>query len=53
MVELARNELAVAVRICTLVNVISMHHDISTITGEEIIVFTLDGFPSIRPTKRK
>jgi uncharacterized protein YbcI len=53
LVELARKELEAAVRICTLVDVISLHHDISTITGEEIIVFTLDRLPATRQTKRK
>lgn len=53
MVELARKELDAAIRSCTLVNVISLHHDISTVTGEEIMVFTLDGIPATRPTKRK
>jgi len=53
LIELARPDLVAAIRICTLCDVISMHHDISTITGEEIIVFTLDGCPTTRPCKRK
>jgi uncharacterized protein YbcI len=53
LVELARKELEAAIRICTFVNVISMHHDVSTVTGEEIIVFTLDRLPATRPTRRK
>ncbi len=53
LIELARLDLAAAIRICTNCQVISMHHDISTITGEEIIVFSLDGFPVTRPCKRK
>jgi hypothetical protein len=30
-----------------------MHHDISTITGEEVFVFTLSGEMNLRDTKRK
>ena len=29
----------------TAVKVLSMHHDISTVTGEEVILFTLAGTP--------
>lgn len=53
LVELARKELDAAIQACTLLKVISLHHDISTVTGEEIMVFTLDGIPATRPTKRK
>lgn len=31
----------------------SMHHDISTVTGEEIILFTLPEAPEFREIKRK
>ena len=31
----------------------SMHHDVSTVTGEEVFVFTLHGEPDVRPLKRK
>ena len=27
------------------VKVLSMHHDISTVTGEEVVVFSLEGSP--------
>ena len=30
----------------------SLHHDISTLTGEEIVVFTLAETPQFRETKR-
>jgi len=30
---------------------VSVHHDISTITGEEVIVFSLAGPPACRPKK--
>ena len=32
---------------------VSVHHDISTATGEEVIVFTLAAVPSVRDKKRK
>jgi uncharacterized protein YbcI len=41
------------IKACTRVNVVSLHHDISTVTGEEIIVFTLDKSPATRLIKRK
>jgi uncharacterized protein YbcI len=31
----------------------SLHHDISTLTGEEIVVFTLDEAPCYREAKKK
>jgi uncharacterized protein YbcI len=35
----------------TAVKVLSLHHDISTITGEEIVVFTLSEPPYFREAK--
>ncbi|NDC54910.1 MAG: DUF2294 domain-containing protein [Planctomycetia bacterium] len=32
---------------------VSVHHDISTATGEEVIVFTLSGVPSVRDRRRR
>jgi uncharacterized protein YbcI len=32
---------------------VSVHHDISTVTGEEVIVFSLDASPTCRPPRRK
>ena len=37
----------------TGVKVLSLHHDISTITGEEIIVFTLADPPSVRDAAKR
>ena len=34
------------------VKVVSLHHDISTTTGEEVILFTLEKQPVFRETKR-
>jgi uncharacterized protein YbcI len=35
------------------VNVLSLHHDISTVTGEEVLLFTLAESPLFRETKKK
>ncbi len=45
LVELARPMLESLVHEVTGVKVRSMHHDISTVSGEEMIVFTLVGSP--------
>jgi uncharacterized protein YbcI len=36
----------------TGVEVTSLHHDISTLTGEELIIFTLAKAPRVRVTNR-
>ena len=33
--------------------VLSLHHDISTLSGEEVVLFTLERSPLFRETKRK
>ena len=37
----------------TGVKVLSLHHDISTVTAEEIVIFTLAEPPDFREPKRK
>jgi uncharacterized protein YbcI len=37
----------------TGVKTLSMHHDISTVTGEEIVIFSLDESPLFREKKTK
>jgi uncharacterized protein YbcI len=37
----------------TGVAVVSLHHDISTTSGEEVILFTLAEAPGFREAKRK
>ena len=37
----------------TGVKVVTMHHDISTITGEEVVLFTLARSPDFREAKMK
>ena len=33
--------------------VLSLHHDISTTTGEEVVLFTLAESPQVQETKKK
>jgi len=33
--------------------VVSLHHDISTVSGEEVVLFTLAESPLFRETKKK
>jgi uncharacterized protein YbcI len=53
LIETARPILEALVQEATGVKVLSLHHDISTITGEEIVIFTLAGSPAVRDTKKK
>jgi uncharacterized protein YbcI len=41
LIETARPILEVLIRESTGVSILSLHHDVSTITGEEIVLFTL------------
>lgn len=51
LVETARPLLEALVQEVTGHRILSMHHDISTVTGEEVIVFILDNAPSVRRKK--
>ena len=53
LVETARPVMEAMVQEATGVKIISLHHDISTSTGEEILVFTLTEAPVVRPLKKK
>jgi len=53
LIETARPMLVAMVQDITSVKVVSLHHDISTSTGEEIIVFTLSESPIFREPRRK
>ena len=53
LMEVARPILEALVKETTGVNVISLHHDISTVTGEEVVLFTLAESPVLREAKRK
>ena len=53
LIETARPMMEAMVQEVTGVAVLSLHHDISTLTGEEIVLFTLVKTPSFREVKRK
>jgi len=53
LIETARPVMEALIEEITEVKVVSLHHDISTKTGEEVILFTLDESPTMRDTKRK
>jgi uncharacterized protein YbcI len=52
LVETARPTLEAKVQGITAVKVLSLHHDISTSTGEEVVVFTLAEPPLCRETRK-
>jgi len=53
LIETSRSVMEAMVQKVTGIKVVSLHHDISTITGEEIVVFTLAESPLFRETKTK
>ncbi|HEX3151640.1 MAG TPA: DUF2294 domain-containing protein [Gemmataceae bacterium] len=53
LIEIARPVLSQMVQQVTGVAAISLHHDISTVTGEELILFTLATPPQLRDSKKK
>jgi uncharacterized protein YbcI len=53
LVETARPLLERMVQEVSGVKVLSLHHDISTVTGEEVVLFTLIESPTFRETKKK
>jgi uncharacterized protein YbcI len=52
LIETARPVLEAMVEEITGVKVVTMHHDISTVTGEKVILFTLTHSPVFREAKR-
>ena len=52
MVSAGRPRLEQVVEAATGVKLVSVHHDISTVTGEEVLVFSLAESPACRPRKR-
>ncbi|MEX2137822.1 MAG: DUF2294 domain-containing protein [Pirellulales bacterium] len=52
LIEAARGVLESLVQEVTGVKALSLHHDISTTTGEEVVLFTLVESPEFRETKR-
>jgi uncharacterized protein YbcI len=53
LIETARPLLEAMVQEATGVKVLSLHHDISTTTGEEVVLFTLAESPAFRESKKK
>ncbi|MFA5866293.1 MAG: DUF2294 domain-containing protein [Phycisphaerae bacterium] len=53
LMETARPVLEAMVKEVTGVKVLSLHHDISTVSGEKVVIFTLAESPLFRKTKEK
>lgn len=53
LIETARPLMETMVEGITGVKVLSLHHDISTITGEEVVLFTLAAPPALRDGRKK
>ena len=53
LIETARPLVEAMIQEVTGTNVVSLHHDISTVTGEEVVLFTLADAPQHRETKKK
>ena len=53
LIETARPLMEAMVQEITGVKVLSLHHDISTVTGEEVVLFTLSRAPAFRESKKK
>ena len=53
LLETARPLLESMILESTGIAVVSMHHDISTITGEEVVLFTLSAAPKVRDAKKR
>jgi uncharacterized protein YbcI len=53
LVETARPSMEAMITGITDVKVLSLHHDISTHTGEEVVLFTLETAPLFREQKKR
>jgi uncharacterized protein YbcI len=53
LIETARPLMEALIQEVTGAKVLSMHHDISTVTGEEVVLFTLADSPLFRETRKK
>jgi uncharacterized protein YbcI len=53
LMETARPLMEAMVQEATGVKVLSLHHDISTVTGEEVVLFTLAESVPFRETRKK
>jgi uncharacterized protein YbcI len=52
LIETARPLMDAMVRDVTGVKVVSLHHDVSTATGEEVVLFTLAEAPAVREVRK-
>jgi uncharacterized protein YbcI len=53
LIETARPVMEAMIEDITGIKVVSLHHDISTTTAEEVVVFTLAESPEFRDTRKK
>lgn len=53
LIELARPLMESMIQEATGVNILSLHHDVSTTTGEEVVIFTLAKSPIFRENKQR
>lgn len=53
LIEAARPLMEAMIESVTNVKVVSLHHDISTLTGEEVVLFSLDARPNVREYQKK
>jgi uncharacterized protein YbcI len=53
LIETARPVMEKMVQEVTGIKVVSLHHDISTVTGEEVMLFTLAESPAVRELKKR
>ena len=53
LIETARPVMEAMVQKVTGIKVLSLHHDISTTTGEEVVLFTLVEIPAFREAKKR
>src|SRR5437879_5737898 len=53
LIETARPVMEAMVEEITGARVLTLHHDISTVTGEEVVLFTLAESPGFRDVKKK
>lgn len=51
LIETAQKQIASMIQVITGVKVVSMHHDISTVTGEEVVLFSLSAAPECREAR--
>ena len=51
LIETARPVLSTLIQDIAGVEIVSLHHDISTLTGEEVVLFTFSQAPACRETK--